>query len=207
MELEEFHRDFFQDVITMAEADGNYAEDEFFDQFCEHLIDAGELETADRALHHRTGIRVDGYGGDPVSSQGVLSLIISDFSQSVEIQKFNASDMDILFKRLSTFLEKALNSKYRNALEETDPAFGLADLIATRWPTISKVRLFLISNRVLSARVDGREAGELQGKPITYSVWDAERLRKFATSGAARKRLKSIWSAISAARWRSFRPT
>ena len=44
MELEEFHRDFFQDVITMAEADGNYAEDEFFDQFCEHLVEAGELE-------------------------------------------------------------------------------------------------------------------------------------------------------------------
>lgn len=190
MELEDFHRDFFQDVITMAEADGNYAEDEFFDQFCEHLIEAGELETADRALYQRTGIRVDGYAGDPISSQGVLSLIISDFSQSVEVQKFNASDMDALFKRLTNFLEKALDPKFRNALEETDPAFGLADLIATRWPTISKVRLFLISNRVLSARVDGREAGQLNGVPITYSVWDAERLRKFATSGAAREEIE-----------------
>jgi hypothetical protein len=187
MELEEFHRDFFQDVIMMAEADGSYAEDEFFEQFCEHLIDAGELETADRVLHHRTGIRVDGYGGDPVSSQGFLSLIISDFSQSADVQKFNASDMDAHFKRLTTFLEKSLDSKFRNALEESDPAFGLADLIATRWPTISKVRLFLISNRLLSARVDGREAGELQGVPITYSVWDLERLRRYATSGTARE--------------------
>jgi hypothetical protein len=190
MELEEFHRDFFQDVITMAEADGNYAEDEFFDQFCEHLVEAGELETADRALYQRTGIRVDGYAGDPISTQGVLSLIISDFSQSVELQKFNASDMDAIFKRLTSFLEKALDPKFRNALEESDPAFGLADMIATRWPTISKVRLFLISNRLLSARVDGREAGELQGVPVTYSVWDVERLRRFATSGAAREEIE-----------------
>jgi hypothetical protein len=190
MELEEFHRDFFQDVITMAEADGNYAEDEFFDQFCEHLVEAGELETADRALYQRTGIRVDGYAGDPISTQGVLSLIISDFSQSVELQKFNASDMDAIFKRLTSFLEKALDPKFRNALEETDPAFGLADMIATRWPTISKVRLFLISNRLLSARVDGREAGELQGVPLTYSVWDVERLRRFATSGGAREEIE-----------------
>ena len=42
MELEEFHRDFFQDVITMAEADGNYAEDEFFDQFQLSIVNQGK---------------------------------------------------------------------------------------------------------------------------------------------------------------------
>src|SRR4051812_7480086 len=90
----------------------------------------------------------------------VLSLIIADFNQAPDIETLNASEMDAIFKRLSNFLVKSLDSSFREKLEETTPAFGLADLIASRWATTSKVRLFLISNRLLSARVDGRPAGE-----------------------------------------------
>ena len=44
-------------------------------------------------------------------------------------------------------------------------------MIAKRWQGVSKVRIFLISNRLLSARVDGREGGEHEGVPVTFSVW------------------------------------
>ena len=187
-DLLEFHQDFFQDVLGAADAEGRYAEDTFFDLFCEQLVDAGELETADRAQYvSPRGVRVDGYGGDPSSSNGVLSLIIADFSQSPEIATLTATDMDAIFKRLSNFLSKSLEDDFRNGLEETLSAFGLADLIAKRWPTVNKVRLFLISNRVLSARVDGKDAGELRGIPITYSVWDLGRLQRFATSSLGRE--------------------
>jgi hypothetical protein len=90
--------------------------------------------------------------------------------------------MDAIFKRAYNFLSKSFDSSFRNSLEETAPAFGLADLIASRWSSVSKVRLFLISNRVLSARVDGREAGEYDGRPVTYSVWDISRLHRFVAS-------------------------
>ena len=56
-----------------------------------------------------------------------------------------------------------------------------------RWPSVSKVRLFLISNRVLSSRIDGREAGDLRGVPLTYSVWDLERIHRYVTSGHERE--------------------
>ena len=95
--------------------------------------------------------------------------------------------MNATFRRLSNFLERSLDEGFRNNLEESDPAFGLADLIAARWPSVSRVRLFLISNRVLSSRIDGREAGELQGVPITYSVWDLGRIHRYATSGQERE--------------------
>lgn len=191
IELDEFHQDFFQEALASADADGQWAEDAFFDSFCEYLIEAGELDTADRAPYNppRGGLRVDGYGGDPISCEGVLSLIVADFNQSPNIGTLTASDMDAIFKRASNFLAKALDTHFRNSLEETDPAFGLADLIAKRWSGISKVRLFLISNRVLSSRVDGRDAGELQGIPVTFSVWDLGRLHRFATSGFGREEI------------------
>lgn len=188
IDLVEFHQELFQEIHSHADADGRFVEDVFFQIFTDYLSDAGEIETADR-VHHMSvrGMRVDGYGGDPASSNGILSLIISDFNQNPEIATLTATDMNAIFRRLSNFLERSLNDTFRNALEESAPAFGLADLIAKRWPELSRVRLFLISNRVLSSRVDGREAGELQRVPVTYSVWDIERLHRFATSGLERE--------------------
>jgi len=190
VELDEFYVDFFQDVLGAADADGRYVEDAFFDLFCNELIDAGELETADRAFYlPPRGMRVDGYGGDPASTDGTLSLIIADFNPSDAIGSLTATDMEAIFRRLLNFVERARDAGFRNSLEETSPAFGLASLIASRWTSIAKIRLFLISNRQLSARVDGREAESLDGKPVTYSVWDIGRLHRFATATHGREEI------------------
>lgn len=192
IDLAEFNQEFFQEVIASADADGQYVEDAFFELFCSYLVDAGELDTADRVAHAPTtgGRRVDGYGGDPAQAAGVLSLIISDFNHDAVVGRLTQTELNDIFKRLTNFLTKSLDAKFRNSLEETDPAFGLADLIATRWATVSKVRLFLISNRELSAKVDGREAGEIDGKIVTYSVWDIQRLYRFAASGMGREEIE-----------------
>ncbi len=189
IELDEFHRDFFQEILASADADGEYVEDAFFDRFCESLIDAGELETADAARYKSVGLRVDGYGGDPMSADGTLSLIVADFSQNPELATLTGSEMDAIFKRATAFLAKSRDARFRNGLEENDPGFGLADMIAKRWQGVSKVRIFLISNRLLSARVDGREGGEHEGVPVTFSVWDIGRLHRFAASGFGREEI------------------
>jgi hypothetical protein len=189
--LDEFYTEFFQDIIAGADVDGQLKEDTFFDRFCDQLIEAGELDSADRAPYARPsgGLRIDGYGGDPLESAGVLSLIVLDFNQSPEIANLAGSEMDAIFKRASNFMEKALETKFRNSLEESSPAFGLADMIASRWSSISKVRLFLLSNRRLSAKVDGRDATVIDGKNVTYSVWDIDRLHRFVTAGHGREEI------------------
>ena len=191
IELKEFYQDLFQDIQNSADAEGQFVEDEFFRIACDHLIDAGELETADRVRYvlqrGSISLRVDGYGGDPVSSDGVLILIVADFQQSAEIGTLTATDMDSIFRRLTNFLTRSLSADFRNELEETDDSFHLADLIAARWPQVLRVRLILISNRMLSVRVDGRPSGEIQELPVTYSVWDLGRLHRYATSGNERE--------------------
>jgi len=188
--IEEFAKEFFQETLNEADALGQFSETVFFEKFCSFLTDAGELDTADRAHYvgaPMSGVRVDGYGGDPIESAGTLNLVIADFSQTSEVRRLNQSDMDAIFGRLEKFLKKALDSKWRNGLEETSAGFGLADLIAQRWGSIHKVRLLLISNRALSDRVDGRPAGEIDGRDITYSVWDIARLHRYATEGHGRE--------------------
>ena len=165
MGIEEFARDLLQDVLAEADADGQFGEDVFFEKACECLMEVGELDTADRVPYRSPtrGIRVDGYGGDPREASGTLSLIVLDFDAN-PTGRLIGSEMDQIFRRLSKFVRYALDRKWRDALEETSPAFGLADLIAHCWPKISKVRLLLISNRELSERVDGRPAGILEEK-------------------------------------------
>ena len=191
MTVEEFAGEFFQDVLAEADADGQFVEDVFFHKFCEHLMEVGELDSADRVAYQGQpgrGIRVDGYGGDPAEDDSdTFSLLISDFHPSADVGRLIGSEMNTIFRRLSNFLRHALDRKWRDALEETSPAFGLADLLSKRWSSISRVRLFLITNRELSERVDGREADELDGRTITYSVWDIGRLYRQATVGHGRE--------------------
>ena len=188
IEINDYHEELFQEIHGTADADGKLVNDVFFDVFTELLTTAGEIETADRVFYTSTrGMRVDGYGGDPADADGVLSLIVSEFNQDPDIVTLNARDMESIFNRLLNFLRRSLDPRFRDSMEESTPAFGLADLIAARWPTISRVRLFLLSNRVLSTRMDGLEAGELAGVPVTYSVWDLTRAYRFDTSGQERE--------------------
>lgn len=182
--LEEFYEELFQEVHGIADASEQYTEDSFFEIFCSYLVEAGELVTADRAHYvSPRGLRIDGYGGDPTETAGVLSLVISDFNPSSEISTLTATDMKAIFKRATNFLEQSLNEKFRNSLEETTIAFGLADMISARWPSTMKVRIILISNRRLSDRVEGLDAVDLEGIPVTYSIWDITRLHRYVASG------------------------
>ena len=127
--VDELGKELFQDILAEADAAGCFYEDVFFEKFCEFLMNAGEVDEADRAFyrgHPSTGIRVDGYGGDPLEASGTLSLIIADFHQSPEVGRLNGSEMNALFQRLSRFLQRALDEDWRNRLEETNPGFGLA---------------------------------------------------------------------------------
>ena len=190
MDVEEFAREFLQDVLAESDADGQFVEDVFFQKACEQLMEAGELDAADRVHYHvpNRGIRVDGYGGDPNEAADTLNLIILDFHPATEIGRLTGTEMDAVFRRLSNYLRQALDERWRNALEETNPGFGLADLIARRWRSISRIRLLLVSNRELSERIDGRPAAAIDGKPVTYSVWDLRRLYGQATIGLRPRR-------------------
>ncbi len=186
--LDGFHEELFQEILSQADAGGAFIEDAFFEIFSTHLVDAGELETADRAQYiGNRGVRVDGYGGDPRGSDGVLNLIVADFKQSDAPETLTATDLKAISNRASNFVEKALDRGFRESLEESTPAYGLADLIAARWSKTNKVRIVLMSNRVLSSRVDGVPGSEIQGVPVTHNVWDLRRLHEYILSGRERE--------------------
>ena len=196
--VEEFYEELFQDIVSTAEAFGIYKEDAFFDIVTDYLVDAGEFDEAVRAFYRPSqgGIRVDGYCGDPLEStitqetgQGALGLIVLDFNQDTAVATLTNTEMEAAFKRLENFLTRSLEAKFRNSLEPTDPGFGLADLISTRWEKIERIKLYLLTNKRLSTRVEGKKASEVDGREIIYNVWDITRFGSLVTSGRERERL------------------
>ena len=195
---EEFYEELFQDIKTTADTYGIYLEDAFFDIVTNHLIDAGEFDEAERAFYRpaQGGIRVDGYCGDPLESaitqdseQGALGLIALDFNQDMELTTLTNTDMEADFRRLEKFLTHSLETRFRDSLEPTDPGYGLADLINTRWEKISRVKLYLLTNKRLSTRVEGKKATAINGREIVYNVWDITRFGNLVSSGRERETL------------------
>lgn len=196
--VEDFYQELFQDIVATAEAYGIYKEDAFFDIITDCLIDAGEFNEAERAYYRpaQGGIRVDGYCGDPLDSaiaqdsgQGTLGLIVLDFNQGPDLVTLTNAEMQAAFRRVEKFLTHSLEAKFRKSLEPTDPGYGLADLISTRWAKISRVKLYLLTNKKLSTRVDGKKIAEIDGREVVYSVWDITRFGNLVTSGREREKL------------------
>ena len=195
---EEFYEELFQDIKTTADTFGIYIEDAFFDVVTDYLIDAGEFNEAERSYFRppQGGIRVDGYCGDPIeaamvqdSDQGTLGLIVLDFNQDTKLITLTNTDMETDFRRLEKFLRRSLETRFRSSLEPTDPGFGLADLINARWNKISRVKLYLLTNKRLSTRVEGKEPSSIEGREIIYNVWDITRFGSLVLSGRERERL------------------
>jgi hypothetical protein len=200
MNLKEFHNEFHQDVLVSSQATGQLFEDTFFNLFTDILVDIGELATADRThFSAARGVRVDGYAGDPIDT-GTLTLIVLDTNQRPEIETLTKTELEAIFKRALNFIAKALDPSFRHALEQSDPSYGLAATIGQRWPAkssaevsgareIEQIRLVVVSDRVLSARVDGQKASSFQDIPVVHSVWDIERLFNLVSSGSEQEPL------------------
>jgi hypothetical protein len=190
-ELSDYYDGMRADIRREADAAGILMVEAFFDRMTEKLVGAGELEVADRAFHQSgeggQRIRIDGYGGDPRDSDGILSLIVCDFVDADEVQSFNKAGLTALVNPLIRFLNQARTESFRDGLNEASPAFQVSDLLVATWSKVEKVKLILVSNRRYAGKGDAVSLASIGHVPITYSVWDLERFERFDRAGQTRE--------------------
>ncbi|MDT0683416.1 AIPR family protein [Roseicyclus sp. F158] len=178
-----------EDVRLLSEANGTSMEEAFFARVTDTITGSGEIDALEY-FHHRgtqqSGIRVDGWGGDPRRSKQ-LTLLVIDHADDPDAPTLTGTELNSQFKRPLRFLKSALDEDWRNRLEETAPGFELADMIAARWSSVKKIRLLLLTDRKLSSRVDGRDMTEFMERPVSYSVWDVTRLERIESSAMGRE--------------------
>lgn len=188
-DIDEFALTLQEDVRLLSEANGLSMEEAFFARVSDTITGSGEVDLLEY-FHHRgtpqSGIRVDGWGGDPKRG-GELTLFVVDHADNVDAPTLTGTELNGLFKRPLRFLKAALDDEWRNRLEETSPGFELSEMISARWNSIRKIRLLLVTDRKLSSRVDGREMTKFHDRAVSYSVWDINRLARIESSSLARE--------------------
>jgi hypothetical protein len=185
----EFSEMLREDVRLLSEANGLSMEEAFFQRVSDTITGSGEVDALEY-FHHRgsasSGIRIDGWAGDPRKTKQ-LTLFVIDHADDQNAPTLTGTELNNLFKRPLRFLKSALDENWRDALEETSPGFELAHMIDLYWASVGKVRLLLITDRKLSSRVDGREMTKFLECSVTYSVWDITRLERIEGSSMGRE--------------------
>ena len=187
--LDDFRADFSLQLASHAETTGELTQDSFFEVFTSFLVDSGEIETADRCFFKKRSMRIDGYGGDPIDTDFVLSVIVSDYSSSDELENVNRADIELVCKRATNFISNCLESSFFNDLDEASQEFGFADIVRQRWDIIQKIRVIFITNKSLSLRKAEFEPIPINGINAEFTCWDINRLHSYVNSGKEREEI------------------
>lgn len=162
-----------------------------FERLCSTLEAEGELETSDRCDWRGSSggkfLRIDGHGGDPKETEGVLSVIACDLYDSDEPVTLNAADARKVFGHLINFVAASRRREFRDSLHLETPEFGTATMIAEAWRSVTKVKLIFVTNGIYRARTDAKLAGTIGEIPVTYNIWDLTRLHRVETTGSKEK--------------------
>lgn len=163
-----------------AEANSAFQLAEFTEVFASELMETGFIDGFE-FCHYRAprGIRVDGYW---FNDEGALDLFIADFESRTELASLTQTEVNALFKRLLNFYNSSHHKNLYSDLEETSPEYGLARDILDRKSTIQRINFYILSERVLSDRLQALESQEIDGVSAFFNVWDISRLQRQRSS-------------------------
>lgn len=193
--LETFLHDFRQEILANAEANMDFLEAEFTQQFTDELIEAGVLDGFD-SCHYRPptgGMRVDGYWLNDTS----LDIFITDFANRDTLQSLTQTEVSAIFKRAENFFTASAEKNLYTSLEETSQGYDLARMIADSGSQFSKVTFYLVSERALSERLKTLEDKSRKSWTFSYNIWDISRLHRLRTSRGAREALEIDFSEMT----------
>lgn len=178
-DLEQFAENFHQDIIAGSrESDYEvFSEEQFTSLMMEYLTDAGEIDDRELCSHQSRGIKVNGYAF--YNDNEALDLFVSHYTGDCPPVRVAKVDLQKQLKRIRTFFDKAISRNYSN-LEESSPAFDLADRIYQLRERLSLIRLFVLTDGIASIDViDDEDCGSYM---ISSHVWDIERLHRLVSS-------------------------
>ena len=188
--IEEYNAEVINEIITLADINAELTADSAFEYFCDYLIKAEVIATADRCFFERQGLRIDGYGGNPLEDDATLNLIVLDFCDDKEkIISINRTEVDLIYKRAVNFISKSLNSTFREELDVSSGEFQLSDLISTTWDQIQKIKIIFITNKSLNIRNKEFESISVKDINSEFMVWDINRFYNLWLSGREKEDL------------------
>ncbi len=183
-ELQQYAVNIQQDVIARADAaeEGALRAESFAELMFEHLVDAGEIDDGIVCQVDGRGIRCSGYYLSEDNDRLDLFLVIPYLDGTASTTP--KSDVDAAFRRLGTYLEKALAGLHRQQ-EEALSGFDMSRAIWEAREDLGHVRLFVITDGLVTIdQIQSRMLGSIE---VSNHLWDLRRLHRAVSSGSNRE--------------------
>ena len=190
-ELSAFLEGFQNSVRTSADADSTYTEQAFVEEVSKRLSEAEEIDGLVGAhfegLLGRRRLELDGFDFGDGENQIVLA--VADFRSGNEPETLPMSEARRRLGFLENFLVASIDGSLVATLEESSAPFQVATEVAQRIGSTQKIRLYLITNAVVSGRSGGFEQTQINGIDVEFHVWDLQRLERVEASQLGREEI------------------
>lgn len=196
MNLEDYRSDWISDLRVAAEANQSDPHSEFVFDAVEQLQDAEEVENVELGYFEGVGRKgtkmvLDGYAFDNVDKSCVL--LLSDFSNSDQVETLTSSDIDRLYNNMRNLVEAALSGYIvDNKFEESSTGYSFA-VEANRLfnnGEISKFRFYILTDKKLSERVKNIQKSPIAGKKVDLNAWDINRFFQLYASSQGKEEIE-----------------
>lgn len=198
LDLGTFRDDLLNRATARASVDGLFTADAFMAEAADLLISAEEVANLDLLSFSGTGRRrqnlaVHGYDHDDQDTSITLAVLRHVGDQTLPVITY--TDAATTLRSLQQFLEEALSGDFLIDREPAAPEFQLAQTLRELWSrkgdnAISRFRLFLVTDAVLSTRAKSLEATEVGGVPTEFHIWDIQRFLQVHQSALGRESLE-----------------
>ncbi len=195
MNVDDYYQELRNRVSVRAETDDDYTSVAFLSEVAEELADAGEIEKNLTTMHFegvgqsKRKLLVDGYDlDDPDGSVALAVLVFTGGSASLSTLRM--TDIKKALTQLESFLKDSLSGDFIRDREESSPAYMLAKSLRERGGrSVSRYRLYLITDAKLSDRSKTIEGYDLDGIAVEHHIWDIARLHQVYESKQGREEL------------------
>lgn len=200
MLVQEFKKEFMEDVKAGATASGEGSCAVFVELFSKYLQNAESLADVVPAFYESTGkrnrkLRVDGYAYDELDN--TMSLIIADYDGSEAERVLTKTQIKILQDRLVNFIVEAQTGHLHQNVEESLPIADLIRRLRTECNNVRKYQLLIFTTGKISASIKNIESDPIDGHASECQVWDFERLFKMCGSSSGRESIEIDFRAHS----------
>ena len=185
MTIEEFRKQYIDDLRFDAEHEGTDPETQFIEQSLEQLVDIGELNDPmpmSVEIRGRRGrlMAFDAYAYDEADS--ALCLIASDFSnEREEVETLTNSRINEIVSHMENFIEECCEGNISDYCDDSDQAIILAKEFKKKIgksmleSEILRFKFVILSNKILSKQVKNVQKDDFMERPVDLNVWTLER--------------------------------
>ena len=195
MDLEEYRKQFIDELRFNAEHEGTEPETQFMEKYLSDLEEIGELNDPIPMSVEMRGSRnrllaFDAYAYD--EADGALILIASDFTNERDsTSTLTNSRIEDIYTHMLNFLDECVQGNICKYCDDSDPALIIANefrkkigkgMLSTE---ILRFKFFILSNATLSKTVKNLSKPDFLGRPVELNVWTLERFYQTFTSNSS----------------------